>query len=192
MKIVLATVVAAAAAVGAAAPAMAQDVSFSGAYGNLGWSQTDTHGADTQNIQGRVGARFGRFLGVEGEVSAGLGGGHQWDDNTSPSTRVGVKQDVAGAGYVVGFLPVTHKFDLLARVGYGASDYDIKPAGAASYHVGENGVRFGGGGQYFLDGKNGIRVDWTREHMGNFTDGPGYFPGDRNADVVSVAFAHRF
>lgn len=190
MKIVLASL--AVTALAAATPAMAADASPTGVYGDLGWSQTDTHSADTQSVQGRVGERFNRYLGFEGELNVGLGGGHQWDYGTTPATEVGVEQRLAGAGYLVGFLPIMPNADLLARVGYGASRYDLKPSGAADYSVSENGIRFGAGGQYFFDGKNGLRVDWTREHMGSLDDFPGYFPGDRNADVISVALTHRF
>ncbi len=196
MKLLLVTV--AVAALGAAAPALAQeaassDVSYSGMYGNLGWAQTDTNDAKTQGVEGRVGGRFGRFLGVEGELKAGLSSGHQTYDFGAGPTRTGVKQSFAGAAYAVGFLPITHKFDLLARVGYGASRYQVDPTGGSNFHFTENGIRWGGGAEYFFDGRNGIRADWTREHAGSISGFPAAFvPPTHNADVISVAFAHRF
>ena len=186
---------AALAAMGVAAPALAQDATtptYGGLYGDLGWAGIDTHNTMTNAIEGRVGWRFGRYLGVEGELSAGLAGDHFTSNATGTPTTVGVKQSLAGAGYAVGFFPVGPKFDLLARVGYGASRYNISPAGLAHYHLSENGVRYGAGAQYFFDGANGLRADYTREHMGSFTDTPGFFAGDRNANVYAVTFAHKF
>ena len=193
MRFVIAAV--AFAAMGMAAPALAQEAaapSYSGLYGNLGWAGTDTHSTMTNSIQGRLGWRFGRYLGAEAELSGGLSSDHFTSTVTGTPTSVGVKQSIAGAGYAVGFLPIGPNFDLLARVGYGASKYNISPAGQPSYHVSENGIRYGAGAQYLFDGRNGIRADYTREHMGDFQDAPGFFQGDRNANVWAVSFAHKF
>jgi hypothetical protein len=193
MKIVVAA--AAVAAISAAAPALAQDASqpsYGGLYGNLGWAGTDTHSAFTNSITGRLGWRFGRYVGVEGELSGGLSTDHFTSTSTGIPTTTGVKQSLAGAGYAVGFLPVGPSFDLLARVGYGASRYNISPSGSPDYHVSENGVRYGAGAQYFFDGRNGVRADFTREHMGDLHDAPGFFGGERNASVWAVSFAHKF
>ncbi len=187
--------VAAVAAVGVAAPALAQEATtptYSGLYGDLGWAGINTHDTMTNAIEGRVGMRFGRYLGVEGELSGGLSGDHFTSNITGLPTSVGVKQSLAGAGYAVGFLPFGPHFDLLARVGYGASRYNVSPTGLPGYHISENGLRYGAGAQYFFDGSNGIRADYTREHMNNFTDAPGFFAGDRNANVYAVSFAHKF
>jgi outer membrane immunogenic protein len=189
MRIIVAA--AALAAVGIGGPAMAQSQSeptYTGIYGNLGWSGTDTQGLWTHSITGRIGGRYGKYLGVEGELSGGLSTDHY---TFAPSTSVGIKQTLAGAAYGVGFLPLGPNFDLLARVGYGASRYDVEPNGLASYHVSEHGLRYGAGAQYFM-GANGLRVDWTRHDMDNFTDTPGFFPPGRRADVWSVSFAHKF
>lgn len=194
MKFVVAA--AAIAAMGIAAPAMAQEASApttTGLYGNLGWAGTDTHDSMTNSIQGRAGWRFGRYLGVEGEVSGGLNTDHYtFAPGTAGQTTVGEKQALAGAGYLVGFLPVAPRLDLLARVGYGASRYDLSPAGLPGYHVNEDGVRFGAGAQYFFDNANGVRADYTREQMDNITDPAGYFAGDHHADVGAVSFVHKF
>jgi len=185
-----------AAVLGVAAPVLAQTDTQSGmgVYGNLGWSGTQAQGTMTQSITGRVGGRFNRYLGVEGEVTGGLGSDHRTFGAGTPSqTDLEVKQKLAGAAYAVGFLPVTPKFDILARVGYGASSYSIRPgATAASYDAHENGIRYGVGAQYFLDGSNGLRVDYTRQHMGSLTDSGGYFGADRDAGVWGVTLAHKF
>ena len=200
MKFILGA--AAAAAICAAVPALAfaQDNTQSpdGAYGNLGWSHVTTNGASTEGIQGRLGYRFMPFLGVEGELRGGLSTGSATVNYTTGAPPVttaitsGVKQSMAGAGYVVGFLPVLpNRFDVLARVGYGWSRYDLTPAGLAASHADEHGIRYGVGGQYLFDGKNGVRVDWTREHMSNFTVPTG-LAVNNNANVWGVSFVHRF
>lgn len=171
---------------------MAQDQetsrSYTGVYGNLGWSGVDAQNSWTHSITGRIGGRFGRYVGVEGELSAGLSTDHK----TVAGNSVGVKQTLAGAAYGVGFLPLGTNFDLLGRVGYGASRFNVEPAGLANYRATEHGVRYGVGAQYFFDGANGVRADWTRHDLGNFRDPGGSFPGGRKADVWSVSFAHKF
>lgn len=193
MRIVV--VAAAVAAVSAAAPALAQDASgptYSGVYGDLGWAGDQAHHTFTNEIDGRLGYRLGRYLGVEGEVSGGLSTDHYtFAPGTASQTSVGVKQSLAGAGYVVGFLPLGTNFDLLARAGYGASRYNISPSGFSNYHVSENGVRLGAGAQYFFDGRNGVRADYTWEDMNSVNDAPGFFPA-RHANVYAVTFAHKF
>ena len=200
-KFVLATVAAAALCVGAPALALAQDnpaATPDGAYVNLGWGHSTTNGASTEAIQGRLGYRFMPFLGVEGELRGGLSTGHNTFDYTTgtppvtTATDVGVKQSIAGAGYVVGFFPVMpNRFDVLARVGYGWSRYDLTPAALSTYHADEHGIRYGLGAQYLFDGANGVRVDWTREHMSNFTVPTG-LDVDNHADVWGVSFVHKF
>ncbi len=192
MRFVIAAAVAAT-ALGAGAPVLAQTTSFGGVYGNLGWSENQVQGANTGSVTGRVGGRFGRYVGVEAEGSIGVNSGDRtFMPGAVNQTDVAVKQQLAGAVYGVGFLPLTPNFDLLARVGYGGSRYDIDPTGVAGYRVNENGIRYGAGAQYFFDGKNGLRVDYTRQEMNNPTDPGGYFNGKDHANVWAVAFAHKF
>ncbi len=161
-----------------------------GVYAGLGWSETNTQGANTGALSGKLGYRFNRYVGVEGDGSVGLLSGGKDGPAGSP-THVDVKQKLAGAGYLVGFLPLMPNVDLLARVGYGASSYRVGPAGAAEYNASENGLRYGAGVQMFR-GSNGLRADYTREQMSNLTD-PGLALGGRDhADVWSVSFVHKF
>ena len=199
-KFVLATAAAAALSIGAPALAFAQDATQTetGAYANLGWSHATTNGANTEGIQGRLGYRFMPFLGVEGELRGGLSTGHATTNYTSgtppvtTSINTDVKQTLAGAGYVVGFLPVVpNRFDVLARVGYGWSRYNLTPTGLSSVHADEHGIRYGVGAQYLFDGANGVRVDWTREHMSNFTV-PAGLDVSNHANVWGVSFVHKF
>jgi hypothetical protein len=195
---------AAAAALCIAAPALAfaqsdnNNTSIDGLYGNLGWSHSTTNGASTEGVQGRLGYRFMPYFGVEGEIRGGLSTGHTTVDYTSGAppvtTSIGtdVKQTIAGAGYVVGFVPLMPgRLDLLARVGYGWSHYDLTPTGLGKVGTNEHGIRYGAGAQYLFDGANGVRVDWTREHMSNFTVPTG-LDVSNHADVWGVSFVHKF
>jgi hypothetical protein len=172
---------AAAAAVLAAAPAMAQpgaDSSLSPAfYGTLGYSNFDDN-ADTGAVTGRLGTRIGKYFGLEGEVSAGVATG----DTHAYGGTAHVRLNDEYAGYAVGYLPVAANADLFARVGLGASDSRISDQGVS---VGNNrsGVAYGAGGQYFFSGANGVRVDYTRMNYGATV-------GDSN--VWSLAYVRKF
>src|SRR5471032_709693 len=131
-------------------------------YGTLGYADTDLDHVNLGSIQGRLGARFGQYFGVEGE----LAGGVKDDKVTSAGTDVKVKLNNQEAIYGVGFLPLSPNFDLLARVGYGHTDGSGSVAGVTATAKGDS-WNYGVGGQYTFDGKNGVRVDYTRE---SFTD----------------------
>ena len=63
--------VVAAATLAVPAIASAQDSGITG-YGSVGYSHHDLEGADVGAIQGRLGARFNPYLGVEGELGFGV------------------------------------------------------------------------------------------------------------------------
>ena len=95
-----------------------------------------------------MGYRFIPYVGVEGELSAGVG-----DDHIDlGGVRTGVHVNDQYAGYAVGFLPVTPNADLLARIGYGATDLNLSQPGR-SFHDSVTSWNAGVGGQYFFDGK---------------------------------------
>jgi outer membrane immunogenic protein len=148
-------------------------------YGTLGYAGTNLDNLDLGAIQGRVGARFGQYFGVEGEVSGGV----KNDKVNVAGTDVKVKLDSQEALYGVGFLPITPNFDLLARVGYGHTQGSGSIAGASTTVKGDS-WNFGAGGQYSFDGVNGVRVDYTREE---FQRSEG-----QNANVWSVAYVRKF
>jgi len=157
-----------------AAPAFAQgpifnDVSY---YGTLGYSNLGgdgNAGPDIGEITGRLGARYGKYLGIEGEVSTGL--------NNDKDVHVQNQY----AGYVVGYLPLTPKADLFARAGGGATVFSSATP-AAAYHGQDNSWNYGGGAQYFLTNKDGVRVDYTRS---NYAQGP-------DANTWGVSYVRRF
>jgi hypothetical protein len=187
---------AAVAALAGAVPAMAQSTeptSKTGIYGNLGWNETQVEGANTGAINALIGGRWGNYLGVEGELNYGLSSGDRtFGSGTPGQTNVNVKQKLGGAVYGVGFLPLGDRLDLLARVGWGKANYRISPTGHGQYTASESGIRYGAGAQYILTGATGVRLDWTRQHMGSLTDSGQYFSGNRDANVWSVALTHKF
>jgi len=198
MKIIIATAAAALSLSVLAAPAFAQSADQSAPaaapasaawymptelYGNLGYSNLsrDTPQVDNHAVTGRLGARFGSYFGVEGEASGGFGS----DTKTTGGDMTRTHLQDQYAGYVVGFLPVTHQIDLLARVGYGANQYHVNDdTGNYSYNHSYNSVNYGAGAQYSFDGKNGVRVDYTR-YQGDGSNDP-------NTNVYSLAFVRKF
>jgi hypothetical protein len=169
MKSVMFTAAAAAAAM-MAAPAFAQDLGSTSLYGDLGYSHLDGRGTDNGAVTGRLGAQFGPYLGAEGELSGGVDANH------------GQRINDQYAGYAVGHLPVAPKLELLARIGYGATDFR-SPSPAGSGHATVDSVNYGVGGQYMMDPHNGLRVDYTRydyQHVG----------GDAN--TWSLAYVRKF
>jgi outer membrane immunogenic protein len=148
-------------------------------YGTLGYANTNLDDVNLGAIQGRLGARFGQYFGVEGELSGGV----KKDKVNVGGTNVSVKLDSQEALYGVGFLPISPNFDLLARVGYGHSEGSASVAGVSASAKGDS-WNYGVGGQYTFDGKNGVRVDYTREAFQSH--------GTDDANVWSVAYVRKF
>ncbi|MGZ8407996.1 MAG: hypothetical protein ACXWVJ_08205, partial [Caulobacteraceae bacterium] len=64
--------------------------------------------------------------------------------------------------------------------------------GFTPYDVDTNGFKYGVGAQYFFDGANGVRADWTRFESGNGDDIPGYFGPKDASNEWAITFTHRF
>lgn len=169
----------AAAALSVAGPALAQSSNFSPvtAYGTIGYSYMDGKDQDYGAVTGRVGARFGKYLGVEGEVSSGVKG----DSLNVDGTNVKTHEQSQVAAYAVGFLPLSQNLDLFARAGYGDTVIHAK-ADAVSIDDG-NSWNYGAGAQYTFDGHNGVRGEYTRYD---------YLHGGQSADVWSLGYVHKF
>jgi hypothetical protein len=159
--------------------ARAQTAPVTGVYGNIGY--TGLHNSDIElgAIQGRLGYRLNNWLGVEGELAAGVK-----DDKVAvaPGVDAKVKLRHEEAIYGVGFMPLSPKFDLIGRVGYGGSTIRTSAAGLHDTDS-SNSWNLGAGAQYHFDGKNGVRVDYTRQEALGQAD---------NANVWSVAYSRRF
>ncbi|WP_421931942.1 porin family protein [Phenylobacterium sp.] len=160
------------------AAASAQSLSPTTVYGSLGYANANIDDVNLGTIQGRLGARFGQYVGVEGE----LAGGVKEDSVTISGIKVDLKLKHQVAIYAVGFLPLNPQFDLLARVGYGNSKLEASALGSSAADDGDS-WNYGVGGQYFFDDKNGVRVDYTRHDFKDSSD---------NADVWAVAYTRKF
>lgn len=193
MKLIYAAASAAVLAAAIPAIASAQAAPATRFYGNLGYA--DTHGGDVDlgTIQGRLGYRFNPWLGVEGELAAGV----KSDDVSATVGGANVtgkaKIDHQEALYGVGFLPLNPNWEVLGRVGYGHTEgkvTDVRvagPGGAVSgLSASESGDswNFGVGAQYHWDGLNGIRADYTREEFQG--------SGNDHGDVWSLAYSRKF
>lgn len=173
------SLVVAAAVASLAVPAIAgaQDSGVTG-YGSVGYSHHDLEGADVGAIQGRLGARFNPYLGVEGE----LGFGVRKDDIDIAGVKGKAELKNQMALYGVGFLPVAPNADLFARIGYGKTEGKVSVPGASAKADG-NSWNYGVGGQYFFDDNNGVRADYTYH---DFDDDGG------KANVWSVGYVRKF
>ena len=168
----------------AAAPAIAS-AQASGAgtlvYGTLGYADSNTDHLNLGTIQGRVGARFGQYFGVEGELGFGVAG----DKTTQNGVNVKANIQNQEAIYGVGFLPLSSNVDLLARIGYGDTRVKAKAsaAGASDTESGDS-WNYGVGGQYHFDDKNAVRVDYTREEYTGSNGGA--------ANVYGLSYVRKF
>ncbi|HZZ31980.1 MAG TPA: porin family protein [Phenylobacterium sp.] len=162
-------------------PAVASAQTFASPtfYGTLGYDETSLNHVNLGGIQGRVGARFGQYFGVEGEAAWGVQGNKATIGGTSTNVNLNSQE----ALYGVTFLPISPNLDLLARIGYGHTDTSGTINGVAAGPKGDS-WNFGVGGQYTFDGKNGVRVDYTRE---DFQD-----HASPDAGVWSIAYVRKF
>ena len=176
------TLIATASAVAAlcALPALAQaQTAPTGVYGTVGYADAHTSDVDLGVIQGRLGYRIMPYAGVEGELAAGV----KKDDVTAGGVTGRAKLEHEAAIYGVGFLPLSDKTDLFARVGYGNTKVKVSALGTSAEADGDS-WNFGVGGQHHFDGVNGVRVDYTRQEFTKDSAG--------HADVYSIAYTRRF
>jgi outer membrane immunogenic protein len=162
----------------AVVPAAASAQTSPQAYGSVGYSHQDYDDQKLGNVQVRGGLRFGRHLGAEVELGAGVKG----DETNVAGVDIDTKVNHEAAIYGVGFLPVSENADLFARIGYGTTEIEVEGAGATARGDGAS-WNYGVGGQYFFDDKNGLRADYTRK---DFDD------ADLEVDAWSVGYVRKF
>lgn len=162
-----------------AVPAMAQSLQSPSYYGTLGYSQLDGDDGDLGAVTGRLGAKVHPNFGFEGEASIGV----KDDDFTVGGVDGSIEHDYDAAAYGVAFLPVSPNLELFGRIGYGTTRIESDVAGFTASEDGES-VNYGAGANYFFDGQNGVRGDWTRR---DFTDDNG-----GEVDVYSLNYVRRF
>jgi hypothetical protein len=130
--------------------------------GELGYTRSEVDSGDVKvglnTINLRGGAQFAKHWGAEMEVGTGLGS----SDSTFQGVPYSLKMNYQVGIYAVGYLPIAKGMDLFGRVGaVGAQFHEEVLGGHGSNH--ENGYGIGGGVRWFPgDGKNGVRVEYTR------------------------------
>lgn len=155
--------IALAAAAALVAPAfMTANAQAANIYINGGYTHFDGDGgAELGAITGRVGVGFGQHFAIEGEASLGV----KDDGGLELDNEIGL--------FGVAKLPLTSQFDIFGRVG--VSRIETSPGGE------EDGLAYGGGGQFNLTANDGIRGDWTRHD---------YDAGE--VDAYSISYVRRF
>jgi len=168
---------AAVAVIAIAAPAAAQSFSspvWNGSIGYTNLSSDDVDGS-LDALTGRVGARFTPHFGAEGEFSIGLG-----EEAVVPGVDARLNHDAAV--YAVGAVPVSPNLELFGRLGYGTTELEVSGPGGSISDSNES-WNYGVGANYFFDGANGVRGDYTRRD---------YQHDGGTADVWSVSYVRRF
>jgi outer membrane immunogenic protein len=160
-----------------AAPAMAQD--RGPVTGSVGYTHLDGDDASLGAITGRLGYDFNRNFGVEGEASIGV----QDEDVTIAGVDGSIEHEYDAAVYGVAKLPVNENLELFGRLGYGTTSLKADVAGFTATGDGDS-INYGVGANWFFDGQNGIRGDWTRRDFQD--DGAG------EVDTYGLSYVRRF
>jgi len=160
-----------------AAPAMAQEP-LSPVTGSIGYTHFDGDQGDLGAVTGRLGYRFNPWVGIEGEASVGV----KDEDVTIAGVDGSLEHEYDAAGYVVGTVPVSQNVELFGRIGYGTTSLKADVAGVDATADGES-INYGAGANWFFDGQNGLRADWTRR---DFRDDGG------EVDTYGLSFVRRF
>jgi outer membrane immunogenic protein len=157
LKIALAAAAALVAPVFMTANAQAANIYINGGYTHF----DGDGGAELGAITGRLGVGFGQHFAIEGEASLGV----KDDGGLELDNEIGL--------FGVAKLPLTSQFDIFGRVG--VSRIETSPGGE------EDGLAYGGGGQFNLTANDGIRGDWTRHD---------YDAGE--VDAYSISYVRKF
>ncbi len=141
-----------------------------------GYELADFDGVDFDTVVVRGSYDFTQYVGVEGQLNIGLG-----DESL---TIGGVTGDVS-LDYVAGVFGVVRPFSnengsVFLRAGYTTTEGGASVAGLSA-SVDDQAWAYGVGGEYFFDGRNGVRADYTRF---DYDDG-----GD--ADFFGISYVRR-
>ena len=162
-----------------AAPAMAQSFNDPQWTGSVGYTHLDADDGELGAITGRLGYDFTRNFGIEGEASVGV----KDEDVTIAGVDGSLEHEYDAAVYGVAKVPVSENLELFGRVGYGTTSIKADVAGVETSEDGES-LNYGAGANYFFDGQNGLRADWTRR---DFTDDNG-----GELDTYGLSYVRRF
>lgn len=174
-------------------PAAARDFD---AYASLGYSDLQGDNLTNGAVTSRAGVRFWQYLGIEGEASFGINNDtfvysppcHGSVCPAGPVMLVTSRLRDAEAIYAVAFLPISDDADLFVRGGYGAVHYTTR--GVPDFT--QTSFNFGAGGDYFLDGHNGVRLDYTRFDDDNAHNAVAREALGSGTNVWSAAYIFRF
>lgn len=155
-------------------------------YGSLGATIYDVD-SDLFGIQGRLGWQSKSYFGAEVEGSFGISG----EDNTAfdfGTGLVGSEADIDTqiAAFAVGRYPVSNRLNVLGRIGYHNTEFDVE----STFNDGlpeleddfsDDGLAYGAGVEYAINPRTSVRADYTIYDF----DGP-------NGDAISLAVSRKF
>lgn len=152
-------------------------------YGTLGATLYDVD-SELYGVQGRLGWQSKSLFGAEVEGSVGFN-----DDDASVDFGTGFVDAQSGidtqlAGFGVLRYPVSHKLNVLGRVGYHNTEFSSEfddGTTVLEQDFSTDGIAYGVGAEYALSPKTSVRADYTRYDF----DGA-------DADAVSLAIARKF
>lgn len=149
-------------------------------YVGVGGIMYDSDGV--YGVEARGGFNLADYFGVEAQASFGVS---KIEDNTfNTPVEVGISSSIAGFG--VARLPVSDQFNIFGRIGYHSTEVSGDVAGLTpAIDLDLDGLAFGGGIEFFFDGRNGIRAEYTNLDAGD--DGI-----DGSLDTVSLGYVVRF
>jgi len=128
-------------------------------YANVSYSHLDGSETALGAVTVRLGARFNRY--VSAEVEGSIGVKDDTIEQIMEPTRFDVELVYDAAAYGVASLPVSDRFDVFARAGFGTTELKAKAPGIIFSEEGDS-FNYGLGANLWLDADNGIRADWTR------------------------------
>jgi len=141
-------------------------------YGSVGYTYADFDDAGFDVATLRGGVDLNDYFGVEAEAGFGL--------SAEDISGVAVELDTLWGTYAKAQYPLTEQFDAFARIGYVDAEVEGSLAGT-TVSVGDDGVGYGVGGQYWFAGKNGVRGEYTRY---DFDEG--------EADAFTLSYVRKF
>ncbi|MHA6287494.1 outer membrane beta-barrel protein [Maricaulis sp. CAU 1757] len=142
-----------------------------------GYERVDIEEFEFDTFVVRAGYDFTRFFGIEGQANVGLG-----EEDIAGTGGAGeVAMDYSFGLYGV-FRPVQNEQgSVFLRGGYTNTQLDAS-VGGLSDTASENAWAVGVGGEYFFDGVNGVRADYT--HLEYSDDGG-------SGDAFGIAYVRR-
>jgi hypothetical protein len=180
-----------AAAAAVAAPASAQSLTAfkpTGYTAGVSYQSLNIGSGSVGAITIRAGADFGKYFGLEGE------GGWGVDDHngSTPASDYAFRRHLSDqyAGYGVVRYPVYENATVFVRGGFGHTDIKYQATSVVdgtgyTQTPSRDSWNYGAGGQYLVDGKNGVRLDYT--HFDFIGHG-----AQQTADTWSVGYVHKF